>query len=512
MSVGGLDKVVRLLASSLGESSLGDADLLDRFLLSGDEVAFECLVRRHGPMVLATCRRVLGNEADAEDAFQATFLVLARKAGSVRPGEGLASWLHGVARRTAMQARRATARRKAREAQYRTKPRESAPDDLGETIDLELSRLPGKYREVVVLCDLEGLDRKAVAKKLGCPEGTVASRLARARAMLAARMRRSGSPYALTLSAPAPLPYSLVGATVEAAKRFAVGGPIGSSEVVSLAEGVIKVMWMSKLKVAVSLLLLAVVGLGAGGLSRPASTARAEPAEKPQPAKKAPREADEARRALEELDAARAELEKLNKVVEAARKRFRVARERNEIAKRQLQPSARAAVIGHLIEADTGKGSVRVNYMKEWPETDAQLLGDFLHSWPTDETFPVSKTTTILQDNAEARLADLKKGARVILDFDPEGKTVVKITVTGWFAGGTTLYVSANQARNTITVDHTAGKKGERKVFHLLKETEVKVAGKAARLRDLEKGATLILTLSAEDANTVIRIEAVPPG
>ena len=129
MGVGGLNEAMRRLTSSLGGPVLGDADLLERFLLSGDGAAFECLVRRHGPMVLATCRRVLGNEADAEDSFQAAFLVLARKAGSVRPAEGLAGWLHGVARKTAMQARRADARRRAREAQHLTESREPAPDD-----------------------------------------------------------------------------------------------------------------------------------------------------------------------------------------------------------------------------------------------------------------------------------------------------------------------------------------------------------------------------------------------
>ena len=121
----------------------------------------------------------------------------------------------------------------------------------------------------------------------------------------------------------------------------------------------------------------------------------------------------------------------------------------------------------------------------------------------------MSKGVTISQDNVEARLADLKKGTHVTLGFDPDGKTVAKITADGGMVEGPIRYVSANGARNTITV--TAGKKAERKIYHLVKETEVKAAGKAARVQDLEKGAALLLTLSVEDANTVVRIEAVPP-
>jgi hypothetical protein len=270
---------------------------------------------------------------------------------------------------------------------------------------------------------------------------------------------------------------------------------------------------MSKLKVVVPLLLLAALGLGAGGLSRPAPAARAEPAGQPQPEKQeAPREKDEVRRALDELEAARAELVKVNKAVAAARERFLAARERYETAKRQGRPAARTALTGVLVRAELDNGSVRVEFQRESKEPDNELLG---YPWSAVisrayESFPVAKDASISRDNVKARLADLKKGARLTLGFDPDGKTVAKIIADGGTVEGPIRYVSANGARNTITV--TAGKKAEKKVYHLVEETEVKAAGKAARVQDLQTGATLLLTLSVEDANTVIRIETVPPG
>src|SRR5262249_48381362 len=151
-----------------------------------DEAAFETLVRRHGPMVLSVCRRILRNQHDAEDAFQATFLVLVRRAATLRSPVTIANWLHGVAYRTALEARSLAARRRAREAAVL--PRTMMPEDpwaeLAPVLDQELGRLAERYRTIVVLCDLEGKTRKEVAGQIGCAEGTVASRLARGRSIL----------------------------------------------------------------------------------------------------------------------------------------------------------------------------------------------------------------------------------------------------------------------------------------------------------------------------------------
>jgi RNA polymerase sigma factor (sigma-70 family) len=239
-------------------------------------------------MVLGVCRRILGNAADAEDAFQATFLVLVRKAASLTTRSVLGDWLHGVARRTALNARRIAARGRAKEkAMARPEAKSDALRDEGlSLLDEELSRLPEKYRLVIVLCDLEGKTRREAAESLGWPEGTVAGRLARGRALLAKQLTRKG----LSLSAGAlmillsqqatagPVSTSLVVSTVKVATLFAsspgaVTGAI-STKVAGLAEAVVKSLFLSKLKSTLTamlagLVLLALVsGAMALGLSR----------------------------------------------------------------------------------------------------------------------------------------------------------------------------------------------------------------------------------------------------
>src|SRR5262245_53192677 len=192
-----------------------DAELLARFVDDRDGEAFARLVRRHGPMVLGVCRRILRNGADADDAFQATFLVLARRAGAVRPRSLLANWLYGVAYRTALEARRAAAVRRIKErraAEMRTvSSAPNMPADLREVLDRELAGLPDMYRAAVVLCDLEGLSRSAAALHLGWTEGTLSGRLARARSLLARRLARQG------LALPAGGVAALVGNSATAA-------------------------------------------------------------------------------------------------------------------------------------------------------------------------------------------------------------------------------------------------------------------------------------------------------
>ncbi len=179
------------------QAGRSDGQLLDLFVRSRDERAFADVVRRHGPMVLAVCRRVLRNSADADDAFQAAFLVLARKAPSITARHQLAQWLYGVAYNTARKLRQLNGRRVSRECPLDRTPEPHADTsadraDLLAVLDEELHNLPERYRAVVVLCDLEGLTRREAAKALSCPEGTVAGRLARARYMLAARLTARG--------------------------------------------------------------------------------------------------------------------------------------------------------------------------------------------------------------------------------------------------------------------------------------------------------------------------------
>ena len=189
--------VARRVRHLLGKTdSTPDSDLLTRFVEYRDAEAFALLVRRHGPMVHGVCRRVLRNRADADDAFQATFLVLCRRAASVRPRALLGNWLFGVAYKTGLEAKRAAAIRRARERKAgemrTTAPTPNNSADLRETLDRELAALPDVYRTAIVLCDLEGLPQKEAARRLGWPEGTLTGRLCRARTLLATRLSRHG--------------------------------------------------------------------------------------------------------------------------------------------------------------------------------------------------------------------------------------------------------------------------------------------------------------------------------
>jgi len=257
-------------------AGVDDGELLGHFIERHDEAAFAALVGRHGPMVWGVCRRLL-HQHDAEDAFQATFLVLARKAASIRSKEVVGNWLYGVAHQTALQARRANARRGAREVQVTQMPDTEAvePDlwvGLRPVLDEELSRLPHIYRTVIVLCDLEGRTRKEVAGHLGVPEGTVAARVARARALLAKRLTRrgvtlSGGALAAALAqqgASAGVPKAVVVSVIRAARAFAAGTAVPEAiraHVAALAEGVMKTMMVSQFKVVVAVL-FAVVCIG----------------------------------------------------------------------------------------------------------------------------------------------------------------------------------------------------------------------------------------------------------
>jgi RNA polymerase sigma factor (sigma-70 family) len=250
---------------SIGGSE-SDADLLNRFVTDRDGPAFAALVSRHGPMVLAVCRRVLRHRQDAEDAFQATFLVLARRAGSVEPQALLGNWLYGVAYRTALSARRIAQARRAREAKAAVRAEGAAPDagaapELREALDRELAALPAAYRAAVVACDLEGLSRHAAATRLGWTEGTLSSRLARARALLARRLARYGLglPVAglAAVADPAVVCAELAGPTVRLATLVAAGEVAVAAPLAALMEGPMRAMFLTKFKALVA---AAVVG------------------------------------------------------------------------------------------------------------------------------------------------------------------------------------------------------------------------------------------------------------
>lgn len=271
-----------------------DADLLRRFAAGRDEAAFELLVWRHGGMVHAACRRVLGRSADADDAFQVTFLALARRAGSIRDGGALPGWLHRVARRAAARVKAAARRRESTSATPPEPAVEPAqPDDVGPVLDEEIDRLPEKLRRAFVLCHLEGVTNEAAAARLGCPKGTVLSRLARARERLRDRLTRRGvvAPALLVAPAAAPPAAALAAATARAAAHFAAGPCPGEipTHVTEIARGVLRTMRLTQLRpISLVLAITALVGAGlaaAAGRPDPAPTpaAATRPAPAPQP-------------------------------------------------------------------------------------------------------------------------------------------------------------------------------------------------------------------------------------
>ncbi len=210
-------------------------------------------------MVLAVCRRILNNAADAEDAFQATFIVLVRRAASLTARAVLGDWLHGVARRTALNARRMAGRRRMKEA-VMARPEvqpDKVPDARLALLDEELARLPEKYRLPIVLCELEGWTRQEAAQRLRWPEGTVAGRLARGRELLAKRLTRHGlvlAAGALSAGVPAALASSTIKAATSVAAGQAVTGVL-SANVAALAEGVMRNMVLNRVKTAAAVLL-----------------------------------------------------------------------------------------------------------------------------------------------------------------------------------------------------------------------------------------------------------------
>jgi RNA polymerase sigma factor (sigma-70 family) len=267
--------------------------LLGRFVLHGDQAAFADLVRRYGPLVWAACRRVAGHCQDAEDAFQAAFLVLVRRAAAIRNPELLGNWLYGVAVRVALKARHSAARRRAREVQVPTMPDPPAPtpetvSDLGPVLDEELAALAACYREAIVLCDLRGASREEAARILGIPEGTLSSRLANGRKKLASRLAKRGMALSTTAihaamagEARATVPPELL------AKACAIANGAVPQTISRLASGefTMTTKWLLGVVGAVALAVGAVYAASSGDPPKPADPPKPPlVAAKPEPA------------------------------------------------------------------------------------------------------------------------------------------------------------------------------------------------------------------------------------
>jgi RNA polymerase sigma factor (sigma-70 family) len=446
-----------------------DGQLLDSYIHSREEAAFAALVERHGPMVWGVCRRVLASHQDAEDAFQATFLVLVRKAASIVPREMVANWLYGVARQTSLKARATTARRRGREKQVKAMPEPALEqkhlwDDLHSLLDQELSRLPDKYRALIVLCDLGGKTRTEAARHFRLPEGTVASRLATARAMLARRLARHGLPLSGTAlaavlsqeAASAGLPASVASSTIQAATLFAAGpaaaAGVLSSKAITLAEGVLKTMLLSKLKITTAVL-VAVAALGVGT----AALTQQGPAEKPaeQPVKAKPVAAEKP-----------ADQKALAKKADAA------------------LPTVTSGIVKAV---DAPKNTLTITNKEG------------------ETTFSVAKDATIQIDGKPGNLTGLPSGACVTLREFVDTNTARSLNAEGrWFWG---VLKAVDAANNTITFDEKGPPDAAGKTFTVVKDTFISIDGKPGKLFGIPNGASVNLHLFA-DQQTIHSLSA----
>jgi RNA polymerase sigma factor (sigma-70 family) len=266
-----------------GAEALTDSQLIERYVTARDDLAFEVLVRRHGVMVWNVCRRLLGHEQDVEDAFQAAFLTLARKAHAIGKRECVASWLHKVAYRAALGARKSRARWSVQDAEAMDIPAQDTTDqavwrDIRPILDEELCQLPEKYRAPFVLCYVEGKTNQEAARELRCPKGTVATRLAWARERLRTRLAGRGVCLSAGLIAlthvtatASPVPAAVIDSTVQVALLASAGNAAKgavSIQAALLSKGVVRAMYLSKLKMVAGLMIaLAVLGAGGGAMA-----------------------------------------------------------------------------------------------------------------------------------------------------------------------------------------------------------------------------------------------------
>jgi|SRR5579884_4051342 len=362
-----LEHIRRIALLGIGERRT-DGQLLELFISERDETAFALLLRRHGAMVWSVCRRILGNAHDADDAFQATFLVLVRKADSIRPREAVGNWLYGVACRTALEARGRLARRRAKEQSLQDVPLlEDKPEEpwqeLWPILDSELSRLSDKYRLPIVLCDLEGRSRKDVARQLAIPEGTLSSRLATARKKLAVRLARYGfvvSAASLGIlltekAATASLSPFLLSATTKAAMLLAAGPAVAagvvSATVSSLTEGVLKAMFIAKIKTATLVLCgVAAFGVGTGGVYYQTQAGAADSLQVDRVAQENRRSTAEPRD--REIDKLKRENQQLRDMLERERNRKEAFREKVHTIENNIRKSVRAGLAARSDEPD----------------------------------------------------------------------------------------------------------------------------------------------------------------
>jgi RNA polymerase sigma factor (sigma-70 family) len=554
MATNQLSRVIQSLRSAAlpdQRESWSDGQLLETYLSTREEAAFAALVHRHGQMVWGVCRRMLHSHQDVEDAFQATFLVLVRKAASIVPRDRIANWLYGVAHQTACKARATAAKRHGREKQVSAMPepafeQQALWDDARALLDQELSRLPEKYRAVLVLCDLEGRTRKEASRQLQVPEGTVATRLATARTMLARRLARLGltlpaGMLATLLSqqpAGAAMPVSVASSTIKAANLFAAGHAAAASlNAVALAEGVLKSMLLTKLKLTtVTLLLIAVLSTSAavftqkmfGGPAPLSAKAGEDPAsgqavlaenpanQPPAPQKEQPERAANPKKEAEQVpnlvsgivkavDAPNRNLIVTHQGMEST---FTVAREADiqidgKPGELTALPVGASIHLRQFIDARTAR-SILAEGRWFWGVIKAVdgvnstiSFGDNAQDGAAGRTFNVPKELAISIDGKAGKLDAIPSGANANLQLFADQLTVRSLSVEGKQVNGIVKTVDA--ARRTITIDTTT--------YPVAADAHISIDHHAGTLADLPPGANVGLNLQV-DQKTALRVVA----
>jgi RNA polymerase sigma factor (sigma-70 family) len=513
------------------------------------------LVLRHGRMVLGVCQRILHDQHDAEDAFQASFLVLVRKAASLCHRQTIGDWLYGVAYHTALKARATSSRRREKERQaYAMFPPQPAADDawreLQPLLDQELRRLPTPYQAAVGLWELEGKTQKEAAELLGLPEGTISSRLARGRSLLARRLGR----YGMTLSvgslaaalaetgAAAAVPTSLVQSTVDAA-TLVVAGQVATAGVISihvatLTEGVLKAMILTKLKIAIAVLLIAgVVGAGAGIVTHQALAEKPAAAqdgnEQPKKEPKAP--TDEMSGVVRAIDAGKSTITLANKF---ASKTFDVSKDVKVLLDEgtggklgfkegkfsdlvegtavTMRLSQDQKVVGIWAEGPSVKGTLKA---VDGAKNTVIVTVPGNKTEPTqDQTFTLVKDVrVVIRDHTNkekgapdgATLADLPVGAVVTLRLSFDRKVVGNIQAEGPEVHGVVKGVDGG--KNSITISIKDGEQVQDKTFNSTPTAQIVIGEgkgqKSQQLADVPAGAIVRLRLSA-DQKSVLSIQA----
>jgi RNA polymerase sigma factor (sigma-70 family) len=513
-------RYLRRVGSAQVVGKLTDAQLLERFVNRRDEAAFEVLVWRHAPLVFGVCRRVLRHEQDAEDAFQATFLALVRKAASIGKRQSIGSWLYKVAYRVALEARERAAKRVGHVPLPAELPggetgRDLLWRDLRPVLDEEVSALPGKYRIPFVLCYLEGKTNEEAAHEIGCPVGTIVSRLAWARERLRLRLTRRGVTLASGALAASAVPEAsaavcsaLIDSTIKTAAASAAGpaaaGTIPAS-VAALTEGVLRNMFLNKLKTAVAVLLaVATVGT-AGALWRPARAAPPDdsPAKGEKPAPEittiggfesgAVKKVDPKDKSITILSTSFPSVNNLGWLSPyILQPRPLIYGENSLVYPPALQYTGNSFVYPQLYNNVLGTAYLTdTSYVTG---TRHYLNATFRSTEVRRKLAPDAK---VIIDGKEAKLTDLAPDVYIDLTLDDKG-LVTRIEATGNTVD--CLLEAVDPARHALTVatkEDAEGADKKLQLYDVTKDAAVRVNGTERKFTDLKAGMRVSLQLSA---------------